>query len=74
MKARLEFNLPDDQDEFNMAVNGSNYWNVCWKLDQWLRSETKYNDKLSEDTIEAYELVREKLREFCNDNSVKLDA
>jgi hypothetical protein len=71
MKVTIELT---DQSDIYFAVNGMGYWNVCWDLDQWLRSELKYNDKLSEDTNDAFELVREKLREFCNDNGVKLDV
>jgi hypothetical protein len=67
MKATLEFTLPEDQDDFNYATNGFNYYHALWEMDQWLRSEYKYNDK-----EEMYE-VREKLREIITDNNVKLD-
>jgi hypothetical protein len=34
MKAILEFNLPEDKVDFNLAVKGSDWWHVCWKMDQ----------------------------------------
>ena len=67
MKATLEFNLPEDQDDFNYANNGFNYYMALVEMDQWLRSEYKYNDK-----EEMYE-VREKLRQIISENNVKLD-
>ena len=67
MKATLEYNLPEDQDDFNHATNGFNYYMALVEMDQWLRAEYKYNDK-----EEMYE-VREKLREIIFENNVKLD-
>ena len=67
MKATLEFNLPDDQEEFNHATNGFNYYMALVEMDEWLRSEYKYNDN-----EEMYQ-VREKLREIILENNVKLD-
>lgn len=67
MKAILEFNLPEDQDDFNYATNGFNYYMVLVEMDQWLRSEYKYNGK--EDMYE----VREKLREIYLENNVKIE-
>ena len=67
MKATLEFNLPEDQDDFNHATNGFNYYMALVEMDEWLRSEYKYNDK-----EEMYE-VREKLRQIIFENNVKLE-
>ena len=67
MKATLEFNLPEDRDDFNYATNGFNYYMALVEMDEWLRSEYKYNDK-----EEMYE-VREKLREIILENNVKID-
>lgn len=67
MKATLEFNLPDDQEDFNHATNGFNYYMALVEMDQWLRAEYKYNDN-----EEMYEL-RVKLREIISDNNVKID-
>jgi hypothetical protein len=67
MKATLEYNLPDDQEEFNHANNGFNYYMALVEMDEWLRSEYKYNDK--EDMYE----VREKLRQIIFENNVKIE-
>jgi hypothetical protein len=67
MKATLEYNLPEDRDDFNYANNGFNYYMALVEMDEWLRSEYKYNDK-----EEMYE-VREKLRQIILDNNVKIE-
>ena len=66
MKATLEFNLPEDQERFDFANNGFNYYMALSEMDQWLRSEYKYNGK------EAMFEVRQKLNEIINENNVKL--
>ena len=67
MKATLEFNLPEDKEDFDYATNGFNYYHALYEFDQWLRSEYKYNG------VEAMYEVREKLREIILLNNVKLD-
>lgn len=67
MKALLEFNLPEDQEDFKYATNGFNYYMALVEMDQWLRSEYKYNGK--EDMYE----VREKLNEIILENNVKIE-
>ena len=67
MKATLEFNLPDDQEDFNHATNGFNYYMALVEMDQWLRGEYKYNG--NQDMWEA----REKLREIISENFVKIE-
>ena len=67
MKATLEYNLPEDQDDFNHANNGFNYYMALVEMDEWLRTEYKYNDR-----EELYE-VREKLREIILENNVKIE-
>lgn len=66
MKATLEFNLPEDKEDFDFATNGINYYSALVEFDQWLRSEYKYNDN------EAMFKVRKKLNEFINENNVKI--
>jgi len=75
MKAILEFNLPEDQADFELANNGSKWWNVCWGMDQWLRQQYKYmpDEEYSEDRYNAYIEARDKLREIMNENGVNLD-
>ena len=72
MKAILEFNLPEDKQEFDFATQGSDWWNVCWTLDQELRSKMKYGN-LSQNDYEIYEKIREELRGFIEEQGLDLD-
>ena len=74
MKAILEFNLPDDQQEFDLANNGLNFWRVLYELDQDLRTKTKYApDDLPQDKYDVYEEIRDKLRELMSESNVNFD-
>lgn len=70
MEGILKFNLPEEESEFRMAVNAGNYYSSLWEMDQWLRSQIKHNDNLSEDEYRAYETARTKLRECMLENDV----
>ena len=74
MKAILEFNLPDDREDFELASNAMKFWSVIYQLDQDLRSKTKYApDDLPQDKYDAYEEVRELLHEFMRNENISLD-
>ena len=75
MEAILKFNLPDDDHEFEMAIQGAKMHSVLWEMDQWLRTQYKYmSDKeYSEDAYNAYEKARTQLREFMVENNVSFD-
>ena len=74
MKAILEFNLPEEQEEYQMFIDASKMQNVLWEMNQWLRKKTKYcADNTNEDTYEAFIECTEKLIELLADNRVDLD-
>jgi len=75
MKATLEFNLPEDHIEFEMAVNGSKMHSVLWEMDQWLRAQYKYmpDSEYSEDKYNTFEKCREHLREIMIENGLNFD-
>ena len=58
MKAILEFNLPEDKVDFDLALKGSDWKHVCWEMDQYLRKRVKYDDGLTEEQLEVYEDMR----------------
>lgn len=67
MKAVLIFNLPEDNQEFELASKALKMYGTLWDFDVWLRTEIKYNNQ------EHYEPVRDKLRELMNDNRIDFD-
>lgn len=66
MKVTMSFTLPEEREEFNLALKGVNYNLVIEDFENWLRSKIKYTDE----TTVTLEEVREKLNEFKNDNGV----
>jgi hypothetical protein len=72
MKAVLEFDLPEDQDDFQAAINGNNYKSAIWNFDQLLRSEMKYKE-LSDQTYKAYKYCREELRKILEEDNLFIE-
>ena len=72
MKAILEFNLPEDQPEFNTAIKGSDWKHVCWQMDQYLRKHIKYDESLSKEQLRVYEGVREEFNRFMVESNLDL--
>jgi hypothetical protein len=70
MKAKLEFDLPEEQVEFNLAINASNWSHVVWKLDQDLRGRIKYSESITEEQRDIYQEVRSLLHEFMVEQNV----
>jgi hypothetical protein len=74
MKAILEFNLPEDNQDFQLASNAMKFWSVLYELDQDLRSKTKYaSDDLPQDKYDAYEEIRDNLYELMRNENISLD-
>jgi molecular chaperone GrpE (heat shock protein) len=69
MKARLTFELPEEQEEFNDAVNGNAFKAVVWELDQYMRSQLKHED-LPDDVHDKVQEIRDQLHSILNDNKV----
>lgn len=73
-KAILEFNLPEDDEQFMLAVKGKDMMMVLYELDQDLRSNTKYApDTMSQEVHDALVKVRETLRELMSNNNISFD-
>ena len=72
MKAILEFNLPEDQPEFNTALQGSDWKHVCWEMDQLLRKHLKYDDELKEDDVKMLQYVRDQFWKFMSESNLDL--
>jgi hypothetical protein len=68
MKATLEFDLPEERDEFEITTKAIDYRNVIVELNEWLRREIKYNDK------NEYEIVRERLWNLLKDYEISLES
>lgn len=72
-KITFEFDSIEEAEDVRTALDGYKYKLVIWDFDQYLRNQIKYNDKLPSEIAEAYEDLREKLREFLNDYRVNIE-
>lgn len=75
-KGILEFDL-NDQDEVmahKRCIKSLDLILTLWDLDQSLRSKTKYApDSLPQDKYDAYQEIREELRELMLNHNVSFD-
>ena len=69
MKAILEFNLPEDKEEFDAASKGMDWALVAWDIDQLLRNKLKYG-KLLPNTRAELEEIRDTLNEMLVDKGL----
>ena len=69
MKAILEFNLPEDKEEFDTASKGMDWALVVWDIDQLLRKKLKYGNLLPNTTAELEE-IRDTLNEMLADRGL----
>jgi hypothetical protein len=72
MKATIEYNLPDDQFEFDNAVKSNKMWYALTEIKDELRTIRKYED-LKENQFEMVERIRENFHEILSDNEINLD-
>jgi glutamate-1-semialdehyde aminotransferase len=55
-KAILEFNLPEDESDFNAAIVGRNAISILWDIDQRLRSLLKHGEPTEQEARLAQEI------------------
>lgn len=68
MRVTLTFDLPEEKTELFDALRGIEWELVAWDLDQWLRSEIKYQDK------NELQSARDKLWELINDYGLEFST
>jgi len=65
-KAILEFILPEDKQNFDVAIDA---WDILWvitDLDEWLRNEQKFQNR---ENITITE-IRNKIQELADEHGV----
>lgn len=72
MKAKLIFNLPEEQDEFKLSIDGNKWFSVCFELNNKLRDALKYGHSYK-DANEALEAIQDDLLELMNCWDISLD-
>lgn len=72
-KIIFEFDSNEEAEDIRTALDGYKYKSVLWDLDQHLRAEIKYNEKLPDDVANHFEKLREIIREYLNDYRINLE-
>ena len=67
MKAILEFNLPEDKEEFDVASRGMDWALLAWDMDQFIRNKIKYEQNRDD----VLQLVRDKLNCLMEEEGFK---
>ena len=70
MNATLNFNLPEDQSDFELASHAGQWHDVVWDLDQFLRSKTKHGNEYKT-ADEALEAIRKELHDKLAENNLE---
>ena len=70
MKATLEFNLPEEQEEYDITMQAGKMHSVLWDFDQKLRGIVKWEKKGY--NLNTVENLRDELHELMNDNGLEL--
>jgi hypothetical protein len=73
MEVIIKFSDEDAAENAKIALDGWKWKHAMWELDQHLRNELKYNEKLPSAVDEAYESLRDKIREILSDNNLTME-
>ena len=71
MRGVLQFKLPEEREEFELAQQASALLAVLSELNQFIRNRIKYQD-LDAVSILALESVRTRVFELCNEYGVHI--
>ena len=72
MKATLTFTLPEEQTEFDTAIQASAAKSMLWDFSQKLRSWQKYHNDFK-DANDALDKIREEFYRLINDYNINID-
>jgi hypothetical protein len=61
-----------DKDTHLLWSHGGDFYFSLWDLDEWLREQVKYGE-VTDSEEEAFEIVRDKIREIMNNHGVNLE-
>lgn len=72
MKAILEFNLPEDQHEYDVATQAPKMQSFLWDFSQQLRSWDKYHHDFK-DANDALDKIRDEFYRLLNEHNINID-
>lgn len=71
-KATIQFNLPEEQGEFDAAISAERMKSMLWDFSQQLRSWRKYHNDFT-DADDALDKIREEFYRLLNEHNVGID-
>ena len=71
MKAILEFNLPEDEEEFNVAAKSMDWALLAWDIDQSIRSLLKYHHPTEEYDTKTLEHIKEEILNIMEERGLQ---
>lgn len=75
MKTSVTFEFTEyaDRPEFKAHIDGPQWKNAVWEMDQYLRNRVKYEEKLDIAAVAALEAARQFLRDDLASAGLSLD-
>jgi len=73
MKATLEFNLPEEAQEFRTAINGWKFKSVLNEINEDLRSKIKWQDDMPDAVRQALQAVRDDMHQRLSEHNINLE-
>ncbi len=73
MKATLTFDLPEETNEFKLAVRGGEYWGVLWDLTASLRRKVNKGEHDYKSAGEALGAVWDEIWRLLDDHGCPID-
>ncbi len=74
MKAKLEFELPEDEDAFNVASKAMDWALIAWDIEQQCRDWVKYDNHQFKTIEEALQGVRDIINEAMAEKGVRFPS
>ena len=73
MKAILEFELPEDKEEFEVASKAMDWSILAWDIEQYIRNRLKYQtEKLDTSSAkEELEILRKELHDLMEESGLQ---
>lgn len=72
MKAILQFDLPEDQHDYEIAVQAPKIQSFIWDFSQQLRAWQKYHHDFK-NADDALDQIREEFYRLINEHNINID-
>jgi hypothetical protein len=74
MKSYIEFELPADEEQFNIASKAMDWALIAWDIDQQCRDWVKYDNHQFKSIEEALQGVRDIINEAMAEKGVRFPS